>query len=1404
MAEEGIAQQQQNVSQQKILILPPMRGLNLYDNPFTMDMSFAVELVNFMPPTTVMTVRPGIQMLAELYGAVRGIYSYATGATKNYGKHWYDQTIEEGERQLLILKFAQNSGDSVIYSYNPLGQQYESIATIKDHNYTKDSTNFKHSIFFCSGNQNSPMYVWSSRVGFKPMSWTASDGDTELSDLENITFYNGYLFANSYNTFDIYYMKESTADPTQSTGWDKFWSFFSPNYAGQISLDGTAIKGGSIMKMFHLSRNGLNGVESYLGVCTNMGEVVLFQGTPDPDEEKNTLHAVGRFEIPVPLNKNCFCQMEGDMVVATKNGLVSLMRVVFGQSNSVTQSLETRIKNLFDDYMFKMGEFREWIGLYYNFKNRLLILNVPTQMPIPLNKIARGYQFTDEQRIMLPKAVEDNPSDIKNQLCGFIKKYLYANYINYKIFLQFNESVVKNADGIYVTFETELVDSDGVTATSLKTLTYVSFYIICAGVRTDFFNDGDGEKGKRIQFLCDDFTDPDILVTFDVSPGAPRFKWNESLKKTYGTLSYYEFSFPKSLDSYIVTDMIVKVNPFAEFEDFGTLNDVILDFELEPTTKLIGVDSLKGFKYIPDFPNNKSFNGFMGEVATNLNTNYHLQIDDEPSGVLVADFFNNYIDVRTDVQIYIKSIVASMVDQNDYFQDLVRNKDLPSSAIVFNINYKITNINEGKDYEYKHRCTLDNFGKREVVKDGAWEFQFDYHEAFGFPDMVEYFKMTIMVNVFYLREKWVIPFVFFGWPHDKKLEIPDVFGEPISYTPVDFSRAPVLDFLGDEWKVSQVEIHADLPSNDTHWRNLFIGAGDYRVYPWQQQTIDDEDKLNYINMHKYQWLFSPFQMKNTDPPPPPPPHPKGTINEKWSNLPIVDDKSLEWTNEINYPLFEDWDKDWLTTWTEYASTVSSYSFDPYNLPDELYFPNGAYNPILKIVKGMVGDIMHWFSSYFLDPVTVTEEYYYQIYKDDTLLDTYKFRTTYTVIVTRDSENPGNGDVNLEISMDFNYKDNNKIVFHFNVDINVYGDIIGSIRVSSLANPDQIEDFKIDFDDTSTYKIGNAGTHQTGGVFLQDLLIEGRIERDEKLIANQGDADDMNNNYQGWYFSPFLFNPRTSAKNKKNAEVFKSKPPVRISRKLMGLVGSNAIGTPVQNTNFDLTLVPLFTGVNILAPFRSSQYVMDSYYGTWAQWKDVNMIDGIDHANEFYFIIPKDYKPFSSQGGFIYNESMLCKFNPEANGDFEDMFNPQNTRPITVNYKTAAGNFGDNRIKEISKIKIYATASTFWGDFANNLAVTMHSDFFENPIQKYQHEKARPDIRKVLGLSEDFDLRDLTYSQKRKYNRIYLELSSFIRNIEMGLMCKPANRIALELDLEIEEHNIIIYGYELYFKVMNKL
>jgi hypothetical protein len=154
---------------QNVLLLPPTRDLDLYDNPFTMDAQYAQGLTNFMPPTTKLGVRSAVIKLREVFGAVRGMYSYAVGAHKKYGRHWYDQTLTDGEYQALLMKFSENSRLTKVSAFNPLSNSLDQLASDFNNEYSHDYSVYRHTLLLCTGLPSTSMTIWSARGGWKKM-----------------------------------------------------------------------------------------------------------------------------------------------------------------------------------------------------------------------------------------------------------------------------------------------------------------------------------------------------------------------------------------------------------------------------------------------------------------------------------------------------------------------------------------------------------------------------------------------------------------------------------------------------------------------------------------------------------------------------------------------------------------------------------------------------------------------------------------------------------------------------------------------------------------------------------------------------------------------------------------------------------------------------------------------------------------------------------------------------------------------------------------------------------------------------------------------------------------------------------------------------------------------------------
>ena len=430
---------------QKVFLLPPLKGLNLYDNPFTLSQDFAVSLVNFMPPTTTLKVRPGFDIITTINGQVKGLHSYTTGISENYGSFWFLSNIKYGAASLILIKTTYNDSTTHLLALKAEDNTVSDLGVISNSQYNDDTAMYRHTMFFTSGDTNSAMYCYHQEKGLAKFALQiGDDGSQEVGDMFNITIFKDWVFCSGNNSLNIYFIKSQYADivdPVNKSWWREVENIFTPHFGATFSLDGIVQAGGSILKLCCISRSGSDSISAYLCAITNQGEIVLFDGTDPSDTTGQKWQTVGRFKISPPLNKFCFCDMEGDLVVATANGLVSLRRVVFGQASAITENLEYKLMSLFEKYMFKIPAYREFIGLYYFERSRLLIFNIPEDLPMAFNKIVSSYNFDKNKALTFNPEFSD---EVKQSLLLFVKSYCLKELIEYWMYIELNSDFTVN------------------------------------------------------------------------------------------------------------------------------------------------------------------------------------------------------------------------------------------------------------------------------------------------------------------------------------------------------------------------------------------------------------------------------------------------------------------------------------------------------------------------------------------------------------------------------------------------------------------------------------------------------------------------------------------------------------------------------------------------------------------------------------------------------------------------------------------------------------------------------------------------------------------------------------------------------------------------------------------------
>jgi hypothetical protein len=565
---------------QKIFLLPPLKGLNLYDNPFTMSPDYAVALDNFMPPTTTFTVRPGVKRIMQLDGQVKGIYSYVTGSVMDYGGDWFDSNVSYGAASLLLIKLTKTDGTTNLSSVNVTDPNpdtaIKNLGDVANSYYNDDCAINKHTMFFVSGAPNSAAYLYHQAKGLATFALAiGEDGHQSIGNLSNITIFKGYIFfstgcstnidmgyqdddgneVRSDNALNIFFIETKYADildPLRQSWWNGIENFFSPHYGSCFSLDGILQNGGNIIKMCNISRSGSDSLSTYLAIITDQGEIVLYDGAkPGGDDWK----VMGKFQIPPPLNKWAFADMEGDLVVVTQNGLVSLRRVIFGQTTNITENLEYKLMSIFKDYMFQIPAFSQFVGLFYHSRNRLLIFNVPTDLPMPFNQIVTSYNFDTNKSLVFGNIERDpddinTPSKMEKYLINFVINYIAKNCLDYNLIIELNGDSANS----YIRLGFNHVGNPPFPVINGKTPITIEFDFV---IKETSDSTEYRFLENKVKFDVDDIGNIDSPVTMTTD-----LKWNPEMYDYGSNQTIYKFKHGTPAEPLIVTNILPSVAVF--------------------------------------------------------------------------------------------------------------------------------------------------------------------------------------------------------------------------------------------------------------------------------------------------------------------------------------------------------------------------------------------------------------------------------------------------------------------------------------------------------------------------------------------------------------------------------------------------------------------------------------------------------------------------------------------------------------------------------------------------------------------------------------------------------------------------------------------------------------------------
>lgn len=408
--------------------------------------------------------RPGRRNVRKINGQLRGIYSFVTGTRYNYAENWFDDTIKSIGRSEIILKVQRPDGQTEFLSLDAVKNETTSLGTWDSESYNDKHALFNNTLFFTNGDQTSLPYLYNNKMGVKQVVWKFVTEDTannfwsngdESKSVDNVCVYNRFLYASQKGTLNVFYIDATEIDPDNQGSWTGFWDIFKMPTQGVFALTADLQLGGEIIAIFPLSKPGETEIKAYIAFLTNKGELCVYSGTNPGDEDPKNWILAARAYLPVPLNNRCICQLECDTVIATEEGLISLNRILFGQTNQITDALEGRISGLFRDVLFKDNSFKSFFFLRYFATKRWLIFNVPTVIPCKIVDLPVGSELVARAVIVqalksakgyLPRgsvradtSVTDIDPDIEAQIKIFYESYTMAFLADMDITWEFND-----------------------------------------------------------------------------------------------------------------------------------------------------------------------------------------------------------------------------------------------------------------------------------------------------------------------------------------------------------------------------------------------------------------------------------------------------------------------------------------------------------------------------------------------------------------------------------------------------------------------------------------------------------------------------------------------------------------------------------------------------------------------------------------------------------------------------------------------------------------------------------------------------------------------------------------------------------------------------------------------------
>lgn len=269
----------------------PIRGKVTNINVASQPETTAQIVRNLWPTNRGLEPRGGSQFLNTTVGATLRMFAHTDGSEK-----W----LFAATRERIYEVDPDTNTRSVVMSGRTSGDYSENAIVTDDLTF----------LLMVNGADDAAVFNgtdWSTVNGTStPYAITGVD----TSDLSHVWNYRNRQFFIKKGSMDAYYMDVNNAFGA----------------ATRLPLGGVFNKGGSLLSGATWSSDSGEGADDQCVFITDQGEVAVFQGA-DPGNI-NSWNLRGVFDIGAPLGKNMHFSVGGDLLIATKSGLIPLSAAI--------------------------------------------------------------------------------------------------------------------------------------------------------------------------------------------------------------------------------------------------------------------------------------------------------------------------------------------------------------------------------------------------------------------------------------------------------------------------------------------------------------------------------------------------------------------------------------------------------------------------------------------------------------------------------------------------------------------------------------------------------------------------------------------------------------------------------------------------------------------------------------------------------------------------------------------------------------------------------------------------------------------------------------------------------------------------------------------------------------------